>query len=221
MDRVIEAIRKQLEKQVAEAAFRMRDLSQPKAFPRCGYPIDFAVHGPDGNQVRSFARKLAERLRASHKLTDVWTDAEAADRPHVQVDVDADAAKALGVVPTDVMNTLQVFLGGLELSGSGRTSQIKLQTGSEWRNDADDIRQLKVRNSQGNMVPLSTIVTLRETTGPAIEERFNGQPMVEITANPAAGITLAEIRTLCETLAGEVRAELRLPADYRLTWLDD
>jgi multidrug efflux pump subunit AcrB len=221
MDAVIEAIRKQFAKQVAEAAFRLRDLSQPKAFPRCGYTIDLAVHGPEGDQVRNFARKLAERLRASHKLTDVWTDAEAADRPRIQIDVDANAAKALGVERNDLMNTLQVIFGGLDLSGSGRTSQIKLQTGSEFRTHPDDIRQLKVRNSQGNMVPLAALVTVRETTGPAIEERFNGQPMIELTANPAAGTPLAEARTLCETLAGEVRADLRLPADYRLTWLDD
>jgi hypothetical protein len=60
-------------------------------------------------------------------------------------------------------------------------------------------------------------VALREITGPAIEERLNGQPMVEMTANAAAGVSLAETRTLCETLAREIRAELRLPADYRLT----
>jgi multidrug efflux pump subunit AcrB len=221
MEAMIEAIRRELEKQVAEAAFRLRNLSQPKASPRCGYPIDFAVHGPEGDQVRSFARKLAERLRASQKLTDVWTDAEAADRPRIQIDVDANAAKALGVERNDIMNTLQVFFGGLELSSSGRIFQIKLQTPGEFRTHPDDIQQLKVRNSQGNMVPLSALVTLRETTGPTIEARLNGQPMVEMTANPKAGTTLAEARKLCETLAGDVRAELRLPADYRLTWLDD
>jgi multidrug efflux pump len=164
---------------------------------------------------------LAERLRASHKLTDVWTGAEAADRSRVQIDLDARAAKALGVERNDVMNTLQVFLGGLELDGSGRIFQIKLQTGGEFRTHAEDIKLLKVRNSQGNMVPLSALVTLREVTGPGIEERLNGQSMAQITANPAASITLAEVRTLCETLTSDVRAELRLPADYRLTWLDD
>jgi multidrug efflux pump subunit AcrB len=221
MDTMIEAIRRQLEKQVAEAAFRLRDLSRPSAFPRCGYPIDFALHGPDGNRARSFARKLAERLRASGKLTDVWTGAEAADRTRVQLDVDASAAKAHGVALTDVVNTVQVFFGGLELNGSGQSWQINLQTGSELHNHADDIKQLKVRNSGGEFVPLSRLVTLREITGPSIEERLNGQPMVEITANPASGKSLAEIRTLCETLAGDVRAELRLIGDYRLTWLDD
>jgi multidrug efflux pump subunit AcrB len=226
-----EAIRRELEIQVADAAIRLRDLSRPNALARGGYPIDFAVRGPESDHVRSFARKLAERLRGSKKLTDVWTDAEAADCSRVQLDVDANSAKALGVARTDIMKTLQVFFGGLELNGqplngpglnaSGQNWQIKLQAGGEWRDHADNIRQLKVRNSSGEMVPLSGLVSLREVTGPGIEERLNGQPMVEITANPAAGVSLAEIRTLCETLAGEVCAELRLTADYRLTWLDD
>src|SRR5262249_54780388 len=80
MDAVDEAIRGQLKKQVAEAAFRLRDLSRPNTFPRCGYPIDLAAQGSESQQTRSFARKLAERLRESNKLTDVWTDPEAADR---------------------------------------------------------------------------------------------------------------------------------------------
>jgi multidrug efflux pump subunit AcrB len=222
------AIRRELEKQVVEAAFRLRDLSRPNAFPRGGYPIDFAVQGPKGDQVRSFARNLGERLRGSQKLTDVWTGAEAADLPRVQIDVDAKAAKALGVALTDVKSTVQVFFDTASFSpipaageGSGvRGWQIVLQTGREFRDQAEDLKRLKVRNSRGEMVPLSALVTLREVTGPTVEERLNGQPMVEITANPATGISLADIRTLCETLAGDVRAEMQLPADYRLTWLD-
>jgi multidrug efflux pump subunit AcrB len=221
MDAVAEAIRGQLQKQVAEAAFRLRDLSRPNAFPRCGYPIDLAVQGSESQPTRSFTRKLAERLRESNKLTDVWTDAEAADRSQVQLDIDANAAKALGVALPDIRNTLQVFFGGLELQGSGGTWQVKLQAGTELRKNADDMMQLKVRNAKGDMVPLSRLVTLRELTGACALERLNGKPMVEITANPAAGASVAEIRTLCETLAKEVRAELRLPDEYRISWLHD
>jgi multidrug efflux pump subunit AcrB len=220
-DPMNDAVRSQLGKQVADATFRVRDLSRPKAFPRCGYAIDFAVHGPEGNLVRSFARKLAERLRASRQLTDVWTCAETADRRRVQFDVDASAAKALGVAVTDVTDTLQVFFGSLELKGSGQFIPMELRTGREFRGHTDDIKQLKVRNSSGEPVPLLALVTLRETTGPDIEERLNGQPMVEITANPAAGRSLAETRTCCQKLAGDVCTELRLTADYRLTWLDE
>jgi multidrug efflux pump subunit AcrB len=220
MDTMIEAIRRQFANQVAEATFRLRDLSRPTAFPRCGYPIDFAVHGPEADRARSFARKLAERLRGTNKLTDVWTGAEAADCPWIQLDFGANAAKVQGVAPTDVMTTLRVFCGELELGDSGQSWQIKLQNGRDVRDLADGIKLLKVRNSRGNMVPLSGLVKLREMMGPAIEERLNGQPMVEITANPAVSESLAEIRTLCERLAGDVRAELSLTADYRLTWLD-
>jgi multidrug efflux pump subunit AcrB len=221
MDMMIEEIRSQLGKQVAEATFRLRNLSRPAAFPRCGYRIDFAVHGPEADRAQNFARKLAERLRRSNKLIDVWTDAEAADRSRVQWDVDASAATGQGVALADVINTVRAFRGELELGGSGQSWQIKLQNGSDVRDQAGGMKLHKVRNSAGNMVPLSGLVTLREVTGPAIEERLNGQPMVEITANPAGSESLAEIRTHCETLAGDVRAELRLTADYRLTWLDD
>ena len=133
-DAATAAIRSEVEKQIGGAAFRLRDLSRPNAFPRGGYPIDFGVHGPEKNQVRSFARKLAERLRGSHKLTDVWTDAEVADRPSVQIDVNADAAEAKGVALVDVLNTVQ--------------------TGKGLRDHADNLQQLFVRNSTGQMVPL-------------------------------------------------------------------
>jgi multidrug efflux pump subunit AcrB len=223
IDTMIEAIRRQLEKQVADAAFRLRDLSRPKAFPRCGYSIDLAVCGPEGNRARSFARKLVERLRASNKLTDVWNEAEAVDRSRVQVDVDATAAKAQHVALCDVANTIQVFFGelDLELHRSGERWQTKLRSGGEVRDRAADIKHVMVRNTAGNMVPLSGLVTLRTMTGPGVEERLNGQPMIEITANPAPGISLGEIRTLCKKLAAAVHEELRLTADYRLTWLDD
>jgi multidrug efflux pump subunit AcrB len=221
MGSMIEQIRRQLRNQIAEATFRVRDLYRPSAFPRCGYPIDFAVHGPEADGARNFARKLAERLRRSKKLNDVWTDAEAADRSRVQLDVDANAAKAQGVALADVIDTIRAFRGDLELGGSGQSWQIKLLNGREVRDLAAGIKPLTVRNSGGNMVPLSGLVTLREMTGPVIEERLNGQPAVELTANPAGSESLAEIRTLCEKLARDVRSELGLTADYGLTWLDD
>jgi multidrug efflux pump subunit AcrB len=219
-DTAAEAIRKQLQKQVADATFRLRDFSRLNASPCASYPIDFAVHGPERDQAQNFARKLVTGMRANNKLMDVWTSAEAAEVAHAQFEVDANAAKAHGVAMSDVMNALQVAYQGLELDGVGRLPQINVQVGTERRMRAEDLKQLNVRNSRGDLVSLSGLVTLREVTGPAFEERLNGQPMFEITANPAAKLNLGEIKTLCESLAGDVRVELRLPADYRLSWLD-
>lgn len=221
IEKAIEATHDQLAKRVAEPAFCVRNLSRPRAFPDCGYVVDFAVYGPETDQVRSVARRLAERLRESKKLTDVRADAAVADPTDLQLDFDAEAAKLLGVAQADVTNVLQVHFGSGALTSSEQDWQVKLPAGGESRDHARDVMRLQVRNSRDEMVPMSRVVVPRERTGAGIEERLNGCPMVEITANPAAGVRLAEIGTLCETLAKDVCVELRLAGDYRLMWLND
>ncbi len=65
------------------------------------------------------------------------------------------------------------------------------------------------------------VLDVSETKGPAALCRLDGKPMVEITANLAAGMTPTEARSLCESLAEEVRKELELPREYRLTWMQE
>src|SRR5262249_23930632 len=71
-----------------DVTWRLRDLSQPGSFPRCGYPIDLALYGPDLSHVREWTSKLAERLREGKKLTDVWVNPDSEPRPGWFVDID-------------------------------------------------------------------------------------------------------------------------------------
>jgi RNA polymerase sigma factor (sigma-70 family) len=134
-DELMATIRTRLEK-IPDAMVRMRDLARPGSFPRCGYPIDLAVSGPEADKVRDLAQKLAEQLQKSKKMTDVWANRESTPRPRLHV-------------------------------------------------------------------------------------RLDLRPMVEMSANPAAEVSLVESRTLCEKLFEQVRTESRLPAEYRLTWLQE
>ena len=77
-----------------------------------------------------------------------------------------------------------------------------------------DIGKLAVRSVSGRMVPLSAIVSVRMTAGRAYIDRFNMYPMVEVSANPAAGISLDQVHAICETLFGVVRKELALSEGY-------
>jgi multidrug efflux pump subunit AcrB len=86
-------------------------------------------------------------------------------------------------------------------------------------NPADRFRKSQVRNSDGQMVPLSDFVSLREAEVLAAAERLNGSPMVALTANPVPGVSLAQARALCEMRAEEIRRELGLSDEYRLAWL--
>jgi multidrug efflux pump subunit AcrB len=221
-EQLTQTIRTRLEQEVAEATLRVRDLSEPGRFPRCAYPIELALVGPEQDRLREWAEKLAERLRQSTKLADVGTSPGSTLQPQLSVDVDRAQAKALGVSLDDLMTVLQVHLGLLhvnDFNSFGRTLQVTVQAPPRFRDQVEDLQRLKVRNAQGDMVPLAALVQVREIEAPKVVERFNGEPMLAITANPAAGVSLAGARSFCESLAEEIRKELQLPAEYRLIWL--
>jgi multidrug efflux pump subunit AcrB len=94
-----------------------------------------------------------------------------------------------------------------------------MQGQGKFQGETAKIKDLKIRNSQGDMVPLGAILSVRVTAGPLVLDRLDGQPMVQITVNPAAKASLRQVRAGCERLAGEVRKELRLSGKYGLTWL--
>jgi multidrug efflux pump subunit AcrB len=220
-EQVIQTIRARLDQEIAEAVVRLRDLSGPSPFPTCAFPLDLCCHGPERARLVEWSEHLAERLRQSQKLTDLGVSPGARPQPQLELDIDRARAKDLGVSTNDISTTLQTFLGALnvnDLHGFGRTWQVKVQTDLRFRLRPDDLKQLKVRNSQGQMVPLGALISVREIMAPTLIERLNGEPMVEITGNLASGVPAGEARSLCEKLAEEARQELRLPPTYRLTW---
>jgi multidrug efflux pump subunit AcrB len=138
------------------------------------------------------------------------------------VDIDRTAAAMRGVSLDDILATLRVHAGPVNVNdfvrfGRAWSVQVRADSGSgDW---IKDLRQLKVRGARGQMIPLNVLVKVRQTDAPLALDFLDLLPMVEITANPASGVKRDEARKLCETLAEEVRKELRLPAEYRLRWL--
>jgi multidrug efflux pump subunit AcrB len=221
-EKIVADMRARLGKELPQALVRMRDLSGPGRFPRCGYPVDLAVSGPKYDRVRQLAEKIAERLNKDGQLTDAAADPDSRPVPQLYLDIDRTKCKALGVPFNAVFDALQVYLGGYyvnDFNQFGRTSRVIVQAAEPFRKDIERIKRLKVRSRNGAMVPLDTVVSVREIKGPLVLSRLDGRPMVEVTANPTAGVSLAQARAACEKAAEEVRQELNLPAEYRLTWL--
>src|SRR5262249_41210082 len=105
--------------------------------------------------------------------------------PQLYADIDRVKCKRLGVGLNDMFNTLQVYLGGYyvnDFNEFGRTWQVNLQADASFRLKAEDVRQLKVRNSAGEMVPLATVATVEDVGGPLMITRYNMQ-----TAAPLNG----------------------------------
>jgi multidrug efflux pump subunit AcrB len=218
-EQLVRAIRAQLGA-VEEARVRLCDLSAPGRCWGCRYPIELAIHGPEAAQVGQFAEKLAVRLRQDPGLTDVWAGSDIPPHRGLTVAVDADAARAHGVAMAEVFNTLQIHLGELWINNFnrfGRTWQVTAGPGAGVQ--AEELKKLRVRNTDGRLVPLSDLIAVHEVEAPSSVERLNGLPMVAITANPASGVSLAQARALCEAQAAEVRRELGLSAEYQLAWL--
>jgi hydrophobe/amphiphile efflux-1 (HAE1) family protein len=138
--------------------------------------------------------------------------------PQLEVEVDREKVKREGISLTDLFQTMQVYLGSVyanDFNRFGRTYQVKVQADARFRATADDIAQLKVRNAQGVMVPLGSVVQVKESHGPDQGLRYNGYPAADINGGPAPGFSSGQAEAAIERLAQEV-----LPNGIGFEWTD-
>jgi HAE1 family hydrophobic/amphiphilic exporter-1 len=131
--------------------------------------------------------------------------------PQLYADVDKDKAMKEGVAIGDVYTALQTFLGGAYLNDFtrfGRQWRVFLQAEPAYRTKAEDIGQFYVRNGKGDMVPLSSFVRVKTTTGPEYTVRFNLYRAVEIQGVPAPGYSSGQALDALEAVAAKT-----LPSD--------
>jgi len=103
--------------------------------------------------------------------------------PSLYVDIDRLKAQMVGLTPTDVFSTLQLYLGSQyvnDFNYLGRTFQVLAQGDESFRKSPEDIAQLKVRNASGGMVPIGTVATFHDETVPYRVPRYNLYPAAEV-----------------------------------------
>src|SRR5690606_17816924 len=106
-----------------------------------------------------------------------------ANVPQFDAEVDRVKAKAQGVPLTSVFDTLQTYLGSAyvnDFNQFGRTWQVIAQADAEFRDDIEDIANLRTRNDRGEMVPIGSVVKIKQTFGPDPVMRFNGYPAADL-----------------------------------------
>jgi len=136
--------------------------------------------------------------------------------PRVELDVDLEKAKLLGVSMDDVNLTLQSTFGALyvnDFNRGGRVYRVQLQSEGEYRAHPEDLRDVYVRSSNGSMLPLTALATFKETTGPDVLERFNLFPSARLFGAPAPGYSSGQALAAMEELAATT-----LPEGYGLAW---
>ncbi|MBO0862693.1 MAG: efflux RND transporter permease subunit, partial [Chloracidobacterium sp.] len=194
----------------------------PPAIPGLGNAGGFSFWLQDraGGSVEFLSQNVQKFLEACRKrpeLTGVNSQFSAAT-PQIFADVDRDKALKQGVAIADVYQTLQAYLGGLYLNQFnrfGRQWRVFMQAEGEERRSEEDINQYYVRNNDGNMVPLSSLVTTRRISGPEYTNRFNLYRAAQILGAAAPGYSSGQAMDALEEVAKDT-----LPPEIGYDWAD-
>jgi hydrophobe/amphiphile efflux-1 (HAE1) family protein len=138
--------------------------------------------------------------------------------PSIYADIDREKAEKVGLTPTDVFNTLQVYLGSQyvnDFNYLGRTYEVIAQADGNFRRDPQDISRLKARNSSGEMVPIGTVAQLRSENAPYRVPRYDLFPAAEVMGVAAPGVATGTALHRMEELAREV-----LPQGIGFEWTE-
>lgn len=139
--------------------------------------------------------------------------------PQLDVDLDRTKAKSQSVNIDDVFTTMQAYLGSLyvnDFNQFGRTYQVNLQADERFRQEPDQIKQIKVRNAQGDMIPLGSFLEVNHSAGPDRVMHYNGYTTAEINGAPAAGYSSGQAQAKITQILEET---LPISMDYEWTEL--
>jgi hydrophobe/amphiphile efflux-1 (HAE1) family protein len=141
-----------------------------------------------------------------------------ANTPWLYLDIDREQAKMMGVNMNEIFTTLQVYLGSLyvnDFNRFGRTWQVNVQGSADFRKQIEDLKQLKVRNERGDMVPFATMARVRDVSGPVMVMRYNMYPAAAI--NGAAGPNISSGQAITAT---EAITEPEMLQSMRYEWTE-
>jgi multidrug efflux pump subunit AcrB len=141
-----------------------------------------------------------------------------ATNPSVYLDIDRNKVEVLGVQLSDVFQALQASLGGFyvnDINLFGRRWQVNVQAEGVDRRGVDDIYRINVRNAEGKMVPLRSLLEARVVVGPPALIRYNNLRAVTVQGSPAQGISSGQALQAMEAVAART-----LPAGFAGAWTD-
>ena len=151
------------------------------------------------------AQALSAKANQTGQFAGVYTSYQI-NVPQLFADVDRDRVKQQGVELSDLFQTLQIYLGSVyvnDFNRFGRTYQVMAQADAPYRANAEDIAQLKVKNARGDMVPLGSLINVKQSFGPDQVMHYNAYPSADINGGPAPGVSSGQAVATMEQLAQE------------------
>ncbi len=183
-----------------------------------GFKIMIEDRGNLGlDELQRTSDKIVDKANGTPGLESVFNSLRA-NTPWLHLDIDRTKCMALGVSTNDVFNTLQVYLGSYYVNNFnefGRSWQVNVMADQGFRNRVDQIKQLKVANAKGEMVPLGTVLRIRDASGPVMLLRYNMYSAAAVTGSLAPGTSSGEGIALVENISDEV-----LPQAMAYDWTE-
>ncbi|WP_444891280.1 efflux RND transporter permease subunit [Microbulbifer sp. VAAC004] len=174
--------------------------------------------GAGYGELQNATNMLAGALSQASGLSYPFSSYQA-NVPQMDAEVDRLQAKAQGVRMDDLFGTLQLYFGSMYINDFnlfGRTYQVVAQADAPFRDEVQDLDNLYTRNMNGEMVPISTMVTLRQSYGPDPVIRYNGYPAADLM-----GQSDPSMLSSSEALAAvEQVADQALPPGMQIQWTD-
>jgi HAE1 family hydrophobic/amphiphilic exporter-1 len=192
----------------------------PPAIPGLGNGSGFSIMMQDrgGNSPSYLAENTMKFIQAANAREEIGSAFTSfrANVPQRFMEIDKEKALKLGISLNDLYTTIGAFMGGAyvnDFTRFGRLYKTYIQAEPEYRADERQINNFFVKNKEGKMVPLATIATVSNISGPDYTNRFNLYRSVEVTGGPAPGYSSTQAMNALEEVAAEV-----LPADMSYSW---
>lgn len=171
----------------------------------------------DMRPVLALAREIAGKANQTQGLAGVFTTFSASS-PQFFLEIDRDKARILNVPIANIFDTLSINLGTAyvnDFNAFGRVYQVRAQADQAFRLERDDILQLKVRSAAGALVPLGTLIEIRDVTGPSLVQRYNMYVSVPLQGNAAPGVSTGDALNAMAKVADET-----LPQGTSFEWTE-
>ncbi len=171
----------------------------------------------DVRRVLATAYQMMGAANQTPGLSGVFTTFSASS-PQFFLEIERDKARMLNVPIPNIFETLSINLGSSyvnDFNAFGRTYQVRAQADTQFRAEPEDILRLKVRSATGALVPLGSLVTIRDVTGPNLVQRYNMYISVPLQGNAAPGVSSGDALEKMEEIAGQM-----LPAGTSFEWTE-
>jgi multidrug efflux pump len=172
--------------------------------------------GTDIKELQKYVNEIIQKANARPELAGVRTTLNTGV-PKYKISVDTAKAKAKGVNVDEIYQTLNATLGSFYVNDfnlMGRTYMVNMQADESFRKNPEDLNNIFVRSKDGEMLPLSSFVTLKQTTSADLVERFNLFLAAKVAGQNALGYSSGDALKAIEEVADEV-----LPEGYAISWI--